>query len=205
MEPSPGGVNNAAGRLSFAAGTNAKANHQGAFVWTDSQVVDMASSAANQFIARAAGRFFLQSDSSLDDQTGFINTSTGAFLSTGGTWTNASSRSLKAGFASISPVQILEKVASLPLTRWHYKAEPGVPPHWPDGGGLLPQPSGWGQTDKHIGTIDEDGVALAAIQGLYRENQALEREERRAVQRASCGSSTSVAARGDAAERHRKL
>jgi hypothetical protein len=33
-----------------------------------------------------------------------------------------------------------------------------------------------GLDDKHIGTVDEGGVALAAIQGLYNKNRALERD-----------------------------
>ena len=37
---------------------------------------------------------------------------------------------------------------------------------------------GLGLDNKHITTIDEGGVALAAIQGLYRQNRALERENR---------------------------
>ncbi len=36
---------------------------------------------------------------------------------------------------------------------------------------------GLGLDDKHITTIDEGGVALAAIQGLYRQNTALRAEE----------------------------
>ncbi|PYJ54750.1 MAG: hypothetical protein DME24_25880 [Verrucomicrobia bacterium] len=52
----PGGFNNnAAGDYSFAAGNQAKANHQGAFVWADSTSADFASTAMNQFLIRAAG------------------------------------------------------------------------------------------------------------------------------------------------------
>jgi hypothetical protein len=50
----PGGVNNTAtGAYSFAAGNRAKANHNGAFVWADSQVADFASAAADTFRVRA--------------------------------------------------------------------------------------------------------------------------------------------------------
>jgi hypothetical protein len=35
---------------------------------------------------------------------------------------------------------------------------------------------GVGEDDTHITTVDADGVALAAIQGLYAENQALKVE-----------------------------
>jgi Chaperone of endosialidase len=52
----PGGQNNlAGGAFSFAAGQRAKAAHQGAFVWADSQAADFSSTANNQFLIRAAG------------------------------------------------------------------------------------------------------------------------------------------------------
>ena len=35
---------------------------------------------------------------------------------------------------------------------------------------------GLGEDRTHIDTIDSEGVALAAIQGLYRQNKALQRE-----------------------------
>jgi hypothetical protein len=52
----PGGLANAAaGQYSFAAGRRAKANHDGTFVWADHTDSDFASSAADQFLIRAAG------------------------------------------------------------------------------------------------------------------------------------------------------
>ncbi|MBC8095981.1 MAG: tail fiber domain-containing protein [Akkermansiaceae bacterium] len=51
----PGGYRNSAAAYAFAAGTQAKANHTGAFVWADSQFADFASTAANQFLIRASG------------------------------------------------------------------------------------------------------------------------------------------------------
>jgi hypothetical protein len=52
----PGGfLNSAGGLLSFAAGNRAKANHNGSFVWADSQNADFASTTSNQFSIRAAG------------------------------------------------------------------------------------------------------------------------------------------------------
>ncbi len=51
-----GGAGNlAGGQYSFAAGRRAKASHQGAFVWADSQNTDFTSSANNQFLIRALG------------------------------------------------------------------------------------------------------------------------------------------------------
>ena len=52
----PGGTNNSAqGQNSFAAGTNALAQHKGSFVWSDSQPSIFASGADNQFAVRATG------------------------------------------------------------------------------------------------------------------------------------------------------
>jgi hypothetical protein len=52
----PGGSQNSvAGAYAFAAGRRAKANHQGSFVWADSQNSDMTSTANNQFLVRASG------------------------------------------------------------------------------------------------------------------------------------------------------
>lgn len=51
----PGGSNNlAAGDYSFAAGRRARANHNGDFVWADSNDTDFNSTAPNQFLIRAA-------------------------------------------------------------------------------------------------------------------------------------------------------
>ncbi len=52
----PGGdSNSASGSWSFAAGRRAKAINNGAFVWADSQDAEFSSTAANQFLIRAAG------------------------------------------------------------------------------------------------------------------------------------------------------
>ncbi len=52
----PGGIYNSAfGNDSFAAGTQAKAMHQGAFVWADSQSADFLSTTNDQFLIRAQG------------------------------------------------------------------------------------------------------------------------------------------------------
>jgi trimeric autotransporter adhesin len=52
----PGGqVNTAAGLFSFAAGSRARANHNGTFVWGDAQDAYVSSTGDNQFLIRAAG------------------------------------------------------------------------------------------------------------------------------------------------------
>ena len=52
----PGGANNTAGgEYSFAAGQQAQAQNQGAFVWADSQNAAFSSTANDQFLIRAQG------------------------------------------------------------------------------------------------------------------------------------------------------
>lgn len=103
----------------------------------------------------------------------FINTgANGAHLTTGGAWTNGSSRAFKEAFAAVDPLAILDKVLALPLSTWRYKGSL-------EGAHLGPMAEdfsaafGLGGDDQHIATVDADGVALAAIQGL---NEKLERE-----------------------------
>ncbi len=79
-----------------------------------------------------------------------------------------SDRDKKDGFASVDPREVLEKVAAMPITKWHYKTETGV-----DHIGPMAQDFhaafGIGTDDKHISTVDADGIALAAIKGLKQE------------------------------------
>jgi hypothetical protein len=81
-----------------------------------------------------------------------------------------SDRNAKENFAPISPTEVLAKVASLPITRWNFK-------EMKDGEHLGPMAQdfyaafGLGAGETTITTVDADGVALAAIQGL---NQKVE-------------------------------
>jgi hypothetical protein len=95
-----------------------------------------------------------------------INTWTGGSLSNGGVWTNASDRTKKENFAPVNARDILARVAALPVTQWNYRNEPGVQRIGPVAQDFHAA-FGLGSDDKTIGTGDEMGVALAAIQGLH--------------------------------------
>jgi hypothetical protein len=92
------------------------------------------------------------------------------------TWNAVSDRNAKTNFQPVDPLDILNKLAALPLTTWNYKTRQDIrhigvmaQDFWAAFGGL-------GADDKHISTVDADGVAFAAIQGLYRKIQAVEAE-----------------------------
>ena len=97
----------------------------------------------------------------------------GAYLSTGGSWTNSSARASKTGFAPINPMSILEKVVAMPITTWTYRNAQAEGTHMGPVAEDFKASFGLSGDGKSIGTVDADGVALAAIQGL---NQKLESE-----------------------------
>lgn len=99
-------------------------------------------------------------------------TANGARLTVGGMWTNGSSRLFKEGFAAVDVSEVLGKVLAMPITRWNYlNSSEGE--HMGPMAEDFHSAFGLGEDNQHIGTVDADGVALAAIQGL---NQKLEAE-----------------------------
>jgi hypothetical protein len=166
----PGGYgNSAAGIYSFAAGVHASAVQNGTFVWSDGSNgnANLASTAAYQFLARAAGGFTLWSNAAA---------TVGATLAPGsGTWASASDRNLKTDVAQLDDAAVLAKVAELPISRWSYKSERGIRHVGPMAQDFYAA-FGVGEDDKHITTIDEDGVALAAIKALHTRVRSLDME-----------------------------
>ncbi len=186
----PGGCENevaAGASYAFAAGRQAKADHLGAFVWADAQAADFHSQRANQFRIRADGgvRFDVNNGHHVEFTrialpNRVISTSTGAYLSEGGVWTDSSDRAKKEGFRSIDPGAILEQVNRLPISTWNFKTEDPSVCHIGPVAQDFHAAFGVGADDKHIAALDANGVALAAIQGL---NEKLERGTRNAEQR----------------------
>jgi hypothetical protein len=95
----------------------------------------------------------------------------GAHVTAGGTFVNGSSRTFKQQFTAIDAEAVLDRLLDLPITRWRYR---GDDPGWHLGPVAedFRAAFGLGDDEKYIGTVDADGVALAAVQGL---NARLER------------------------------
>jgi hypothetical protein len=178
-----GDADTAGGTLSFAAGYHADAVHSGSFVWSDFQSgsATLKDTVANQFVARASGGVQLYSNEAM---------TTGVKLGAGsGTWASLSDRAAKTDLGSLDDGSVLAKVAALPIGTWRYTSESGVRHLGPMAQDFYAA-FGVGEDDRHITTIDEDGVALAAIKGLdakvdrkdgeiaqlHRENRALAAE-----------------------------
>jgi hypothetical protein len=164
----PGGqYNTAQGQYSFAAGRRAKANHIGAFVWGDSTEADVESSGNNQFIARAVGGVTFYTSTDL---------STGVTVSGGGgSWSSVSDRNAKQNFAPVDGQILLARLIEVPVLTWNYKAQDPSIRHLGPMAQDFRAAFGLGEDDKHIATVDADGVALAAIQELYKASQEKDR------------------------------
>ncbi len=76
-----------------------------------------------------------------------------------------SDRNAKEGFTPVDSREVLAKVAALPITEWQYKTQSGARHIGPMAQDFRDAFS-LGHDEKHITTVDADGIALAAIQGL---------------------------------------
>ena len=158
----------ASGDYSFAGGDDAQATNTGAFVWADSSVPGIPISSTNAYSVtmRASGGYRLFSNPS---------STAGVLLgSNSSSWATISDKNAKKNFSVINGKDILEKLAAIPVEKWNYKWEaddstPNIGPMAQDFiASFYP-----GRDDKHITTLEFDGVELAAIQGL---NQKLRDE-----------------------------
>jgi hypothetical protein len=95
-----------------------------------------------------------------------ITSQSGAYLSEGGDWVNASSKELKENLATTSPQSILDKIAGLPIYTWNYKNQNPSNFHIGPMAEDFYEKFGFGNSSTSISTIDPAGVALAGIQGL---------------------------------------
>jgi hypothetical protein len=157
----PGGIDNrASGAGSVAMGSHTRAAHPGSFIFADVDSVNVISTTANnQFIVRAAGGYFLYTNSAL---------SNGCLLAAGGgSWSCGSDRNNKANFGAVDGVAVLDTLMGLPITTWNYTTQDAAIRHMGPMAQDFYAAFGLGEGETTITGVDADGVALAAIQGLY--------------------------------------
>ena len=80
----------------------------------------------------------------------------------------------KEDFSQLDGTELLQKISALPVTKWKYKGATDyhIGPTAQD----FYKAFGLGLDDKSISTVDPAGIALAAIQELIKENEALKKE-----------------------------
>jgi hypothetical protein len=156
----PGGsLNVASGDYSFAAGRRAHAVHAGAFVWASGSTTPISSTTDYQFLVRASGGVTMYTNAAA--------TAGAALFPGASSWTIISDRNAKANFAPVDGVAILNTLAGIPIETWNYNAQDEAIRHMGPMAQDFYLAFGLGETPTGISTVDADGVALAAIQGLY--------------------------------------
>jgi hypothetical protein len=159
---------------SFVAGSQAIAEQPGVFVWADTTSVEFDPYAQvgpqgipNSFNVRATGGAYI-----ITGVSGGGAITAGVEVAAGsGSWSSYSDRNAKTNFARVDPRAILDQVAQMPVQTWSYKAQAASIRHIGPMAQDFAAAFGVGEDDSHIAAVDEDGVALAAIQGL---NQKVE-------------------------------
>jgi hypothetical protein len=181
MATIPGGFSNfAMANYSFAAGVLAYANHKSSMVlaanvWAEPGNDYILSGGPEQIVLRADSGIYITNSGGVApfDYTKLINTSTGAYLSSSGDWTNSSDLNLKENFAEVDLRELLRKIARLEISEWNYRGDGDgirhIGPVAQDFYALF----GLGSDDKSISTVDPSGIALAAIKELYRTTEEL--------------------------------
>jgi hypothetical protein len=148
------------GNNSTTMGSNVgSGGHLGSFIYgDDSTRTPIINSADNQFVVIADGGFELVSSAS---------GATGVKLDHGSSsWTVLSDRNAKTAVQPVDGREVLKKVAALPLNTWQYKAQEAKYRHMGPMAQDFYAAFQLGESDKGIDTVDADGVALAAIQGV---------------------------------------
>ncbi len=121
------------------------------------------SAAANEFAVRATGgvRFVSAVNSSGTPLAG-VRLNAG-----GGAWTTLSDRNSKENFSPIEAKKVLQKLNSIPIETWNYKTQAKTIRHIGPMAQDFKKAFGVGEDEHYINTVDANGVALSAIQGLY--------------------------------------
>jgi hypothetical protein len=165
----PGGRQNSVANgatNAFAAGRQARAQHQGAFVWGDNRASDIVSTNDNSVTFRSYGGFRI-----------YTAAAAGAILPPGGgSWTSLSDVHAKENFRAVDGAALLDKVAALPIREWNYRTQEASIRHLGPTAQDFKAAFGLGESETGITTVDADGVALAAIQALNAEVGRLKEE-----------------------------
>jgi hypothetical protein len=188
-----GESNTASGFASVALGFHAHTNaRQGSFVFADRSSPDTLRAGLNHSANwRISGGFRMFTSSNLSTgvtvQSGavtsnwgqsnaVISTSTGAYLSTSGVWTNTSDVNRKHHFEQVSGEDVLERLRKMPVTSWTYKTEADSIRHIGPMAQDFYKAFKLGADNKAIGTVDEAGVALVAVKALEERTRDLAME-----------------------------
>lgn len=156
--------NSASGTFSMAIGKNARtANRQGSIVLGDGcagfDSDSVFATAKNQFVARGCGGFKFYTS---------YNLSSGVEIEPGGgSWNYLADAGLRSNTAALDGEWVLTQLRDMPVTTWSYSAPDALASkHAGPTAQDFRTAFGLGASDRHINTVDMDGILLAAIKAL---------------------------------------
>jgi hypothetical protein len=151
----------ATGAGTVVLGSDATAATTGMFMFGDrSTTNDLTSAGQNEFLVRAAGGTVFYSNAAM---------TTGVVLLAGtSTWqpVGVSDENRKTDFRDLDGEQVLGKLAALPVREWRYTTQDAAIRHVGPTAQDFRAAFGLGESDVRIGSVDADGIALAAVKAL---------------------------------------
>ena len=163
----------ALGNASIVLGSDARttAAARGSFVFADqSTATTLVSAAPHEFTARAAGGVTFFTNAAL---------SSGLRLAPGGSqWLGVSDVNTKHEFRAFDGETVLSKLARMPVMEWSYLAQADTVRHVGPTAQDFHTAFGLGEDPLRIGTMDADGVALAAVKALEARTSTLAADNR---------------------------
>jgi hypothetical protein len=87
-----------------------------------------------------------------------------------------SDKNVKENFGAVDQKTVLERLSAIPISTWNFIENDNKTKHMGPMAQDFYAAFGLGADNKHISTVDADGVAFAAIQELNKQNQALSSE-----------------------------
>jgi autotransporter adhesin len=163
----------ASGTSTVALGRNASTNNfAGSFVFGDNSTATLVMpTAANQFVVRSAGGATFYSNAGM---------TTGVSLAAGGgSFDNLSDRRMKTNFRALDGEEVLARLAKIPILEWNYISQDASIRHVGPMAQDFRAAFGLGEDDRHINTLDPDGISLKAIQALDARTQATSQDVER--------------------------
>ncbi|MGB4977226.1 MAG: hypothetical protein WBR35_10850, partial [Anaerolineae bacterium] len=160
----PGGAyNEAIGNYSFAAGQRARALTVGTFVWADSQPYNWAIFDPDGWDVRATGGvLFSVAVNGTGGSTVFC------FLDADSNgWVCSDIRPRPDNLTTVNGSEVLQRLSQVPISTWSTTHDDRtvrhIGPQAPD----LYAAFGLGEDEQSLNALDMNGIAFAAIQGLY--------------------------------------
>lgn len=174
----------AIGAYSLAAGANAVARATSSVAIGNAEVADTAFgsfafgdfSTLSPILADLPGQFKVRASNGVRFATNAAQTAGVQMVGNSSQWLQLSDVHSKDRFRELDGDDVLRRIAVLKITEWGYKAQDAAIRHIGPTAQDFHAAFGLGEDARYIGSLDADGVALAAVKALEARTRALQDE-----------------------------